>query len=58
MIAWARDFLKRKQLIRLRLPQSFALVTDSDRESIDATFDQGGRIIHLIVHTRLKSLRR
>jgi hypothetical protein len=58
MIAWARDLLRRRQPIRLRLPQSFALVTGSDRESIDATFDPGGRIIHLIVHTRLKSLRR
>lgn len=58
MIAWATEFLKRRRPIRLRLPQSFALVTGSNRESIDAVFDSGGRLVHLIVHTRLSSLRR
>jgi hypothetical protein len=58
VIAWVKDLLRRRQPIRLRLPQSFALITGSNRESIDATFDDGGRIVHLIVHTRLKSLRR
>jgi hypothetical protein len=57
MIAWASVFVKRRRAIRLRQPGSFVLVSGSDRESIDAVFDAGGRIVHLIVHTRIKSLR-
>lgn len=58
MIAWAIDLVKRRRPIRIRQPQNFVLFTDADREKIDATFDEGGRIVTLIVHTRLKSLRR
>ena len=58
MIAWAKGIIRKRRPIRLRQPQSFALFTGCDRESIDATFDPGGRIIQLIVHTRLKSLRK
>ena len=58
MIAWATAFLKRRPAIRLRNPQTFALVTGSNRESIDAIYDQGGRLVHLTVHTRIRSLRR
>jgi hypothetical protein len=58
MIAWARDFLhRRKHIIRLRMPQSMTLITGSNRESISATYDEGGRLVHLTVHTRLRSLR-
>ena len=59
MIYWATAWMRRRRrLIRLRPPQSMVLITGSDRESIDAVFDAGGRIVHLIVHTRLRSLRR
>jgi hypothetical protein len=56
VIAWNRVF-RRRQLIRLRPPQSMTLVTGSDRESISAVYDAGGRLVHLTVHTRLRSLR-
>ena len=32
------------------------LFPGSNKESIDATFDEGGRIVQLIVHTRSKNL--
>lgn len=32
------------------------LFPGADRERIDATYDEGGRIVQLIVHTRSKSL--
>lgn len=31
------------------------LFPGSDHERIDATFDEGGRIVQLVVHTRSKS---
>lgn len=58
MIAWPSLFRKRRRAIRLRQPQSFALITGANREAIDATFDVAGRIIHLVVHTRTVSLRK
>lgn len=33
------------------------LFPGSDREAIHATFDEGGRIIQLIIHTKSKSLK-
>lgn len=57
VIAWAKDFLpKRRPVIRLRMPGAMLLFRGSDRESIEATFDEGGRIVQMIVHTRSKSL--
>jgi hypothetical protein len=58
MIEWVRNQLWRKRfVIRLREPAHFRLVTGASRESIEATFDAGGRIVELIVHTRSRSLR-
>ena len=58
MIAPLIDLLgRRKKTIRVRMPQNFLLVTSSNKESIDATFDEAGRLVTLIVHTRVKSLR-
>lgn len=58
MIDWVRNQLRRKRfVIRLREPAHFRLVTGANRESIEATFDAGGRIVELIVHTRSRSLR-
>ena len=58
MIAWARDFLPRRRppVVRLRMPDRMILFSGCDRESIDATYDEGGRMIQLIVHTRSRSL--
>lgn len=57
VIAWAKDFLpRRRPVIRLRMPGSMLLFPGSTKESIDATFDEGGRIVQLIVHTRSKNL--
>lgn len=49
---------KKKRVIRLRQPQSTTLITGSDREAIDAIYDEGQRLVHLIIHTRQGSLRR
>ena len=38
------------------MPERMLLFAGSDRESIDATFDAGRRIVQLIVHTRSQSL--
>ena len=58
MIAWAQEFMRRKRhLIRLRQPQSTTLITGSDREAIDAVYDAGQRLVHLIIHTRQRSLK-
>lgn len=43
-------------MVRLRMPDSMVLFPGSDHESIDATFDEGGRILQLIVHTKSKAL--
>jgi hypothetical protein len=56
MIAWAIDFLRRRPVIRLRMPQSTVIFTGADREAIDGVFDEGGRIVHLIIHTRIRTL--
>ncbi len=57
MFAWVKDHLRHKRfVIRLREPERFRLFTGRDQERIDATFDAGGRIISLIVHTRSRSL--
>ncbi len=58
MIAWAQEFVRRKKrVIRLRQPQSTTLVTGSEREAIDAVYDAGNRLVHLIIYTRQRSLR-
>jgi len=57
VIAWAKNLLPRRSpVIRLRMPSAMRLYPGSDHESIDATFDEGGRIVQLVVHTRSKSL--
>ena len=38
------------------MPSSTLLYTGSNQERIDAMFDEGGRIIQLIIHTRSRSL--
>ncbi len=43
-------------MVRLRMPDSMILFAGSDGERINATFDEGGRILQLIVHTRSQSL--
>lgn len=59
MMAWAKAFIRRKnRVIRLRQPQSTTLVTGSDREAIDAVYDAGQRLVHLIIYTRQRSLQR
>lgn len=58
MIAWALQILRRRPPIRLRQPQNLIIYTGANREAIDALFDEGGRLITLIVHTRIRSLRR
>jgi hypothetical protein len=40
------------------MPARMLLFPGSDQEAIDATFDAGGRIVQLIVHTKSKSLDR
>jgi hypothetical protein len=58
MMRSLQKFLRpRPRFIRLREPEMFRLVTGADRERIEATFDAGGRIVSLIVHTRSRSLR-
>ena len=47
-----------RHLIRLRLPQTTTLITGSDREAIDAVYDEGKRLVHLIIHTRQRALQR
>lgn len=59
MIAWAEGWIRKTRTrIRLREPEKMTIVTGCARESIDATFDEGQRLIHLIVHTRHGSLSR
>ena len=45
-----------RQIIRLRMPASMKLFAGSNHERIDATFDEGGRIVQLIVHTKSRSI--
>ena len=56
MASWSRNLLRRRPPIRLREPDQFRLVAGATRESIDALFDAGGRIVRLVVHTRSRSL--
>lgn len=57
MICWAMDLVRNgRSKIRLREPQALTIVTGADREAIDATYDTGNRLMHLIVHTRQRSL--
>jgi len=59
MIAWADHLLERaRRRIRLREPQRMTIITGSEQERIDATYDEGNRLVHLIVHTRHGSLSR
>ena len=59
MLDFAKNFVPRwRRVIRLRMPSSMLLFPGSDHEAIDATFDEGGRIIQLIVHTKSKNLSR
>lgn len=59
MIAWAEGWIRKSRArIRLREPQKLTIVTGCDREAIAATFDEGNRLVHLIVHTRSASLSR
>lgn len=59
MIAWAEGWLeKAKRRIKLREPQRMTIITGSAQERIDATYDEGNRLVHLIVHTRFGSLSR
>ena len=56
------DWLKRvwgeqPRMIRLRQPARFQLVAGAETERIEATFDAGGRLLSLTVHTRSRSLR-
>lgn len=59
MIAFARDFVRRRReaRIRLREPVSTIVVTGARRESIDAVFGADRRLVQLIVHTRWRSPR-
>lgn len=57
MITWAKNLLPRRlPVIRLRMPATMRIFPGSDHEAINATFDEGGRIVQLIVHTKNKSL--
>ncbi|MGA1530017.1 MAG: hypothetical protein ACO398_04650 [Kiritimatiellia bacterium] len=51
------DWISRpRRPIRLARPVGMTLVTGARREVIDAVFDRSNRMVHLIVHTRQKSL--
>lgn len=56
MIAWPEQLLRIKRRIRLREPQVVAIVTGAAMERIDAEFDQGNRLVRLIIHTKSASL--
>lgn len=59
MIAWADHLLqKARRRIKLREPELMTIITGSAQEKIDATYDAGNRLVHLIVHTRHGSLSR
>jgi hypothetical protein len=58
MICRLMDWISRpRRPIRLARPAGMTLVTGARREVIDAVFDRSNRMVHLIVHTRQKSLR-
>lgn len=57
MICMLKDWIKRRPYrIRLSRPAGLTLVTGARRELIDAVFDDQNRMVHLIVHTRTKTL--
>jgi len=57
MICMLKEWITRsRRPIRLPRPTSMTLVTGARRELIDAIFDDSNRMVHLIVHTRQKSL--
>jgi len=57
MICMIKDWIsKPRRKIRLPRPAGMTLVTGARRELIDAIFDDRNRMVHLIVHTRQKSL--
>jgi hypothetical protein len=57
MICRLMDWISRpRRPIRLARPVGMTLVTGARREVIDAVFDRSNRMVHLIVHTRQKSL--
>ena len=57
MIAWADQLLqKARRRIRLREPQSCAIITGAPAEKIDAEYDPGNRLVRLIIYTRHGSL--
>lgn len=49
-------FTRPRKPIRLSRPMGMTLVTGARREMIDAVFDKSNRMVHLIVHTRQRSL--
>ena len=57
MIAFARDFVRRRREPRIPLaqPVSTIVVTGARRESIDAVFGTDRRLVQMIVHTRWRS---
>jgi hypothetical protein len=59
MICLLKEWLVRpRPVIRLPRPAGMTLVTGADREMIHAVYDDNRRMVHLIVHTRTRSLRR
>lgn len=57
MICRIIDWISRpKKVIRLGRPLGMTLKTGASREMINAVYDRSNRMIHLIVHTRQKSL--
>jgi hypothetical protein len=57
MICMLKDWIRRPRFrIRLPRPTGMTLVTGARRELIDAVLDEHNRVVHLIVHTRQKSL--
>ena len=49
---------KARRQIRLREPQSCAIITGAPAERIDAEYDEGNRLIRLVIHTRHGALAR
>ena len=57
MICMLKEWITRpRRRIRLPRPAGMTLVTGARREMIDGVFDSSNRLVHLIVHTRQKSL--
>ena len=57
MICFLNGWIRKpRHRIRLPRPSGMTLVTGAKRELIDAVVDESNRVVHLIVHTRSKSL--